>query len=68
MPEAEGRAVGRDGEMKKWMWLEEYRHCGCTFLARVRRELLGYCEKHGNDRRRVHRLPFDPSVTFGHAK
>ena len=45
--------------MKKkteWIWLEEY-DCGCSFTARTRRELLGYCEVHGSSRSRVHRIP-----------
>lgn len=34
-------------------WMEEYRKCGCTFVAQSKAALPGYCEKHGNDRLRV---------------
>ncbi len=48
-------------------WLEEYRACGCTFMARTKRELLGYCQKHGNDRRRITRMPCAADMEMGHA-
>jgi hypothetical protein len=35
-------------------WYEEYR-CGCVSeTVRRKRDLLGYCPKHGEDRRAVH--------------
>lgn len=43
--------------MKVGVWLEEYKHCGCSFVAEKKSELLGYCPKHANDRRRVIKLP-----------
>lgn len=37
-----------------WWW-EEYR-CGCVSPSvRTKRELVGYCPRHGDDRRHVHR-------------
>jgi hypothetical protein len=38
-------------------WLEEYKSCGCSFVAKRKRDLLGYCERHGTDRKRVIKLP-----------
>ena len=38
------------------MWLEEYK-CGCTSVTRTRKEALGYCPTHGEDLRRIIRLP-----------
>lgn len=48
------------------VWLEEYQHCGCSTVAKTRQELLGYCEQHGNDRRRVTKLPA-PGLPVGFA-
>lgn len=37
-------------------WFEEYR-CGCVSeVVKRKRDLLGYCGKHGEDRRHVHRI------------
>ena len=36
-------------------WLAEYR-CGCTLVRPLRRELLEYCGKHGENRRLVVKL------------
>lgn len=38
-------------------WLEEYKHCGCSHVAATKAELMGYCSKHANDRRRITKLP-----------
>ena len=42
-------------------WYEEYQKCGCiSGIAKRRKDLLGYCPKHGTDRARLyrdHRLP-----------
>lgn len=36
-------------------WWEEY-GCGCVSdTVRRKKDLLGYCKYHGNDRRRIHR-------------
>jgi len=37
-------------------WLEEDR-CGCSFVAKTKGELIGYCGKHGENRRNIYRLP-----------
>ncbi len=38
-----------------WGWFEEYR-CGCiSDVTRVRRDLPGYCPKHGDNRRGMFR-------------
>jgi hypothetical protein len=42
---------------EKGRWMEEYKTCGCSFVAKLRRELPGYCSRHGTDRRRVTKLP-----------
>lgn len=37
-------------------YFEEY-GCGCVSeVVRYKRDLLGYCGKHGNNRRHVHRI------------
>ena len=39
--------------MKRIGWFEEYR-CGCVSeTAMTRKDLLGYCGKHGDDRRQI---------------
>lgn len=37
-------------------YIAEYK-CGCTDEKRVKKELLDYCAKHGDDRRRIYRVP-----------
>jgi len=37
---------------RKWLWLEEFK-CGCTNVIKTKREALGYCPVHGQDRRRI---------------
>lgn len=37
-------------------WFEEY-GCGCVSeVVKLKKELIGYCAKHGNDRRQVFRV------------
>lgn len=31
-------------------WLEQFQPCGCTFVALRRRDLVGYCGRHGGSR------------------
>jgi hypothetical protein len=50
VPVCGGVAEG-DGTMKAFFWIEEYKSCACSFVARIKAELPGYCPKHGNDRR-----------------
>lgn len=52
---------------RNWAWMEEYEKCGCTFLMTKKRELLGYCREHGNNRRRVWKVPFQSGELIGHA-
>jgi hypothetical protein len=40
------RSIGQN----KGRWLEEY-VCGCSDTQNTRKELVGYCSKHGADRR-----------------
>jgi hypothetical protein len=51
----------------KWVWLEEYERCGCSNVTNTKAEALGYCPRHGTDRRRITKLPNDPSdpITLG---
>lgn len=52
----------------KWRWLEEYRVCSCSFLARIKKDLPGYCALHGTDRRRAPiRIPADDTEKLGYA-
>jgi len=37
-------------------WFEEYK-CGCVSeIVRTKKELLGYCKSHGDDRRHAHHV------------
>ena len=38
------------------IWIEGYR-CGCSADASLKRELLGYCKDHGEDRRELYHVP-----------
>ena len=50
--------------MSRDWWWEEY-PCGCVSdIVRLKRELVGYCPKHGGDRRHTHRCP-KPERTKG---
>ena len=40
----------------KILWIEEYR-CGCSSEANLKRDLLGYCEIHGESRRNIYKIP-----------
>ena len=31
-------------------WIEDYKKCGCSSGAKRKKDLLGYCKIHGNDR------------------
>ena len=44
---------------RKWVWLEEYAHCGCSNVTETKREAIGYCPKHGCDRLRITMIPND---------
>lgn len=37
---------------KPFWYMEQYR-CGCTFVARFKKDLMGYCGRHGMDRQGV---------------
>lgn len=57
-PELSKEAVG-SGELVRRVypklkgWWEEY-HCGCVSeTTRRKKDLLGYCKIHGNDRRQI---------------
>jgi hypothetical protein len=50
-----GSAPGRIGMSERIVYIAEYK-CGCIAESRVKRELLEYCAKHGDDRRRIHRV------------
>jgi hypothetical protein len=39
------------------IWFEEYKTCSCSFLALEKKDLPGYCEKHGTEKRRRMRVP-----------
>lgn len=38
-------------------WYEEYDKCHCSMVTKYKRELLGYCEKHGTSRKYLWKLP-----------
>jgi len=38
-------------------YMEEYENCGCTFVAKRKKQLLGYCGEHGYDRNNIYRVP-----------
>lgn len=39
-------------EEREW-WFEEYKQCGCSYVAEFKRELVGYCGRHGTDRQSI---------------
>ena len=44
----------KPSEMRMRGWFEEYA-CGCcSETVRAKKDLLGYCGKHGDDRRHLH--------------
>ncbi len=54
----------KDAVVSRYVYLEEYKKCGCSFATRLKRDLPGYCPIHGTDRKRCTKLP-DPKNTFG---
>lgn len=55
-----------DAVVSRYVYLEEYEKCGCSFAARLKKELPGYCSIHGTDRKRCTKLP-DPDFELGFA-
>lgn len=53
--------------LRRMAWLEEYRHCSCSLIALKRQDLLGYCQKHGNDRKYLIRIPAPADADLGYA-
>lgn len=48
-------------EARRMKYFEEYR-CGCVSESvRRKKDLLGYCAKHGEERIRIHREPPTPA-------
>ena len=43
--------------VSRYIYLEEYEKCGCSFASKLKRDLPGYCSIHGTDRRRCTKLP-----------
>ena len=41
----------------KLLWIEEYYQCGCSSEASRKKDLLGYCAKHGTSRSGIYRIP-----------
>jgi len=41
----------------KIQWIEEY-NCGCSQVENRKKDLLGYCGIHGDERKRLHKLHF----------
>lgn len=42
---------------KNWWWMEQYQPCGCSSVAPRKKDLLGYCARHGGDRSVIYRIP-----------
>ncbi len=51
---------------EKMIWIEGY-NCGCSSDAPLKRELLGYCKHHGNERRELYHVPDAPEQVEGSA-
>ncbi len=49
------------------IWFEEYRTCSCSFVADLRRDLPGYCPRHGHNKRRRLQLP-DNGIVRGYVE
>lgn len=49
--------------VSRYVYLEEYEKCGCSFAAKFKRDLPGYCSIHGTDRKRCTKLQ-DPKNIF----
>lgn len=39
------------------MWIEQYQPCGCISEAETKKELLGYCARHGGDAKTRYHMP-----------
>ncbi len=49
---------------RKWLWLEEYKSCGCSNVTVTKAYALGYCPTHGTDRRRITKVPSGMEVGY----
>ena len=45
----------------RYQWIAEY-GCGCTEVQDNKKDLLGYCHTHGNDAKRITKLPIAPGL------
>lgn len=48
----------------RYLWIEEYKGCGCSSEAGRKKDLLGYCATHGSSRVNVYKLPLSRVESF----
>ena len=51
---------------KRFCWLEEYQGCGCSFVGRTKRDMPGYCARHGSSAIRAP-MKIPQGMPLGHA-
>ena len=57
----------KDQALKRKVTYVEYYRCGCSFAAAFKRDLLGYCQIHGEDRLQIHKIEHG-TMELGHSK
>lgn len=48
-------------------WIEEYKHCSCTFIAEDEKDLPGHCPRHQNPVKYKLKIPKVNKEDLGYA-
>ncbi len=62
------RRTSNIAEQDGMAYLEEYQRCGCTNIEFSRDDLLGYCPRHGTDRKYAKRIPVKKGDALGYCE
>ena len=47
-------------------WMEEYETCSCSYVAKFKKCLPGYCSNHGTNRKYVYKLVEPTIIGWAH--
>lgn len=49
---------------EKLFWMEEYENCHCSFVSEFRKDLPGYCQRHGTNRQFIYKIPKTENIGY----
>ena len=62
-----GKPIAPPRAKRTFLWLEEFKTCSCTNLVKIKGDAIGYCPKHGTDRKYLTKVPITGKETLGYA-